>query len=285
MRTGRVQEGPGARGSRVETNPLRTRAASTLRAPSRACGFTLLEVILAIVIAVGILVVVLHFYHQAANLRAQLLQEAERVAAVRMVMDRLTADLRAACSPAFSLEGFSGRSASLRFVKTDAPARVARQAARSAGLLPTSDLRRVQYGLAAAAEGTNLVTTGLTRTDQPLVEPRAAPTSAISRATEEGEEPRGPAPLTDAVRFLRFRYWDGTNWRESWNSFQLPRGVEVSLGSEPLPEKTLPEDYPYELYRRVIHLAVGGVAARAGAPASEDTDEEMAPTEESEANP
>ena len=53
----------------------------------RARAFTLVEVILAISIAIGILVVALYFYSQATNLRAQLLEEADRISSIRLVMD------------------------------------------------------------------------------------------------------------------------------------------------------------------------------------------------------
>jgi type II secretory pathway pseudopilin PulG len=61
-----------------------------------ARAFTLVEVILAISIAIGILVVALFFHSQASHLRAQLLDESDRIAAIRLVMERLTAELRSA---------------------------------------------------------------------------------------------------------------------------------------------------------------------------------------------
>ena len=68
----------------------------------RSAGFTLIEVILAIVIALAILVVVLHFYQQATNLREQVIAETEKVGAARLLMDRITGELRSAL-PEWSL--------------------------------------------------------------------------------------------------------------------------------------------------------------------------------------
>jgi hypothetical protein len=56
------------------------------------------------------------------------------------------------------------------------------------------------------------------------------------------------------LQYARFRFWNGTDWQESWSTAELPAGVEVSLGSDPLPEGLTPEEYPFELYRRIIFL-------------------------------
>jgi hypothetical protein len=58
----------------------------------------------------------------------------------------------------------------------------------------------------------------------------------------------------EQLQYLRFRYYDGANWLDSWSAPGLPIGVEVSLGVEPLPSEVSPDDYPFELYRRVIYL-------------------------------
>ena len=58
-------------------------------------GFTLIEVVLAIVIAVGLLTGVLVFYRQAAILREEILRKADALSAVRLVMDRISTN----CGP------------------------------------------------------------------------------------------------------------------------------------------------------------------------------------------
>ncbi len=236
---------------------------SAFRAPRSA--FTLLEVVLAISIAVGILVAALAFHHQATVLRANLLDEAERLAAVRQIMDRLAADLRVA--PVHNHVGFTGDSNSLRFVTTRLPL-------ATAGF--DSDLRRVTYRATFSGDATNLTVSGLTRADEPAVELIASPLAPVPAATP-ASEPIGDAaeeiaagvtnaptvatgaaePLTEAIRFLNFRFWDGTAWRDSWSGVAPPPGVEVSLGFEPLPADTTPDLYPGEVFRRVIFLPAG----------------------------
>ena len=223
---------------------------STQVRPGRARAFTLVEVILAISIAIGLLVVALCFQGQAANLRAQLLDESDRIATMRLVMDRLAADLRTAfAQPQY---GFTGDATSLRFVTVEGPSRTA----RTTGSSIRADLRLVTYGLGKTIEGTNEIVSGLTRTEQPLLE-KPSPRTAFAApvAPEATNAPaRGPEPMTDAIRFLRIWYWDGYGWSATWDSSQLPRGVEITLGTEPLPEDASLVDYPGDLFRRVIHL-------------------------------
>ena len=235
---------------------------STFRTP-HSLGFTLLEVVLAICIAIGLLLVAMTFYQQSTSLRGQLIDEAERLAAVRQVMDRLAADLRVA--PKHDRVGFTGDSNSLRFATTALPLAV--------GGLQT-ELRRVAYRATYAGEGTNLAVSGLVRTEEPAVDfttsslaPALATTGGDTNAPAASDPatpaavPAAPAaatePLTETVRYLSFRFWDGAAWRESWSGVTPPPGVEVTLGFEPLPPDLALDQYPGEVFRRVIFLPAG----------------------------
>ena len=230
-------------------------AAGTGPVPGRR-GFTLIEVVLAVAIAVGLLVVTLTFHQQATVLRGQLLDESERLAAVRQVMDRLAADLRTAVPHGRS--GFSGDALSLSFVMADLPLQ--------SGRLET-DLRRLTYRATVAGEGTNAAISGLTRSAEPLADllpvarsPLLAgatgDTNALATAVVE--------PFTEAIRFLQFRFWDGAAWAETWSNTTPPPGVEISLGFEPLPPDAAPDKYPFEIFRRVIFLPCGESPPAAG---------------------
>ena len=225
----------------------------------RAGAFTLIEIILAISLAIGILVVALFFHSQATNLRAQLLDESDRIAAIRLVMDRLTSELRHAF--AHPRQSFTGEATSLQFVTIDAPWR-ATLTARSSSVraAPRTDLKLVTYGLGKTLEGTNEVVTGLTRAERPLVAKPRSRTSLDAPAVPESTNAPAPGlePMSEAIRFLRFRYWDGSSWSTSWDSQLLPRGVEITLGVAPLPEDSPLADYPGDVFRRVVHLPMSG---------------------------
>lgn len=224
-------------------------------------AFSLLEVILAISIAVGILIVAMLFHQQATVLRTQLLEESERVAAVRQLLDRLSADLRA--TPAVGGVGFTGDGISVRFV-------MAGLAGSSVG--PETDLRLITYSAVTNAQGSNVVVTGITRTEAPLVGFTAQVLPALL-ATETTETNTVAAsvtePLTESIHFLRFRFFDGASWKESWSGASAPPGVEVSLGIEPLPEDATADKYPYELFRRVIFVPSGSRGSGSGTNSSE----------------
>jgi prepilin-type N-terminal cleavage/methylation domain-containing protein len=219
----------------------------------QARGFTLVEVILAVGIIAGLLVVVLFFYQQAARLRTELLVDAERSSSARLLMERLTAELRTARTHTFYEVPLVGDSTYLQFIAVDLPSQSAWTGDRLGRVSrPESDLKLVSYGAEVSLEDTNIV--GLARSEEPLIELRTAlPETAVVLPGAETNKSNSIL-ITDAFRFIRFRYWDGHDWVESWSETYLPKGVEVTLGSEPMPADLETEEYPYEIFRRVIYL-------------------------------
>ena len=171
--------------------------------PTARAAFTLLEVVLAITIAIGLLLVAMTFYQQSTSLRGQLMDEAERLAAVRQVMDRLAADLRVA--PANDRIGFTGDSNSLRFASTALPL-------ASSGM--QSDLRRVLYRVTFAGESTNLTVSGLVRTEEPAVDfiasfrsPALATTGGDTNAPAIGDPATQSTNAPSAEPLTECRSW------------------------------------------------------------------------------
>jgi len=219
----------------------------------------LVEVLLAIFIAIGVLVVLLYFYEQATNLRTQVIQETERIGAARLIMDRITGELRASRSEVLLGQGFVGTSNSLQFVKADVPSFdswTGGTLGRSAS--PVTDLRLVKYRLQSNDE-TNII--GLLRTDEPLIG-KPQPTNSLSIVQDEFEDEfnmipmvsSNSLPVLEEIRFLQFRYWSGTNWVDTWNAGGRPQGIEVSMGPEPATNDTESAEYKPEVFRRVIYL-------------------------------
>jgi type II secretory pathway pseudopilin PulG len=229
--------------------------------PSRA--FTLLEVILAVVIAAGLLIVAMSYYQRSADLRNQLLEESERLANIRLIMDRLNSDLRTAFAE--PREGFIGGPDYLRFVHAGSPTPMN---------ITEGALKIVTYSVVTNAQGTNAIVIGFNRTTTPLVEERLlTPNSILAASTNEpvafngamdplatnSPTARIEEPLTRAIRYVHFRYYDGSLWRDSWDGIDLPLGVEVSLGADPQAPEEI--EYPFELFRRVIFLPAGRVSS------------------------
>ena len=213
-------------------------------------AFTLVEVLLAVGIAAAILMVLVYFYQQAAELRTQLLQETDRLATERLLMTRIESELRAVPGRCFYKPPLRGDSSSLQFIKTEFPSHGAwRAVALGRAAAPETDLRLVKYSL--AGDGTNA--TGIIRTEEPMVTRQAITRTQVT-VEAPAETNRPTPPLTADLRHLGFRYWDGTFWQDSWNLDQMPLGVEVTLAAEPIAPDAMPEDLEGMIFRRVIYL-------------------------------
>jgi len=239
-------------------------------------AFTLIEVILAIGIAAGILTVVLFFYRQSETLRDRLLDETSRLSAVRLVMERLSADLSAARRCDSMEKGLTGSPDHLEFVKLEFPQISAWSNAPTVSSA-AAPFHLVSYSL---VPGTNSDgESGLIRSEELL---SSRPTLTSTNDSSTNLDLGTPAPragmAAEQIQFLRFRYFNGASWLDNWSSPGLPVGIEVTLGNEPLPAESTPEDYPFELYRRVICLpnyASGATSSRAEPTAAAKQEEEQ----------
>jgi len=241
---------------RTRTRPASFRIPDRIAVP--AAAFTLLEVVLAISLAIGILLVLLFFYQQAANLRAELVSQAERVSAVRLVMERITSELRATRAHGF-YPAVIGDAESLQVITTgDLP-----QSAWRTGERVTraqTDLKFVRYSLESYANGTNVSVKAFSRTEEPVVLERSKPRIDAGAVTADASEAKRAEPLSEEIHFVRFRYWDGKAWLDSWDGTGMPSGVEINLGFEvPLPEEGVAA-LPEEVFRRVVYLPGSGAS-------------------------
>lgn len=247
-----------------------------VRANLRAIGprrvaFTLVEVILAILIISGIMVVLLYFYQRTAEVRRIAMEEAEFTSTSRMFFEQLTAELRAARPGTDGRAGVEGSSNSISIITAALPpfTRWIVSTNEPVALAPSTDLKSVFY---AVALGTNrFVARGVERIERLVgaaaiqsfetnidlamtnAEPLLSEPPAADQMSEPRPLPRGPL-LTDQIRYLRFRYWSGTEWLDAWSGYDLPSGVEITAGRDPLPADAEPNRYPYEVFRRVVHL-------------------------------
>jgi len=238
-------------------------------------AFTLVEVILAIGIVVSLLIVALLFYRQAADLRNQILAESERCSTIRLLLDRLAADLREAMPNAESGYDFLGDPGSLSFVRPS----LARPRTGAAGAAAFPGLMRVTYAAVLGNEGTNRAVIGFDRTEGPprLLRPALSLADSTNTSLTRVVVPaaldlaitNNPVePLTELIHYVRFRYWDGAAWVSSWTNAAPPPGVEIILATDPAPETGIEPlesdtevanagEYPLGALRRVVFLPVG----------------------------
>ena len=250
-------------------------------------GFTLMEIILAITLAVGAMAAVMAFYQHVLNVRQTIYGQMRVVSAQRLVMGRVTDELRGSLVYPFLQMGLRGAcditkfdptSLNIQFVTAAVPGSLtlagtvsANSPDSSAGAqrLPEYDLQIISYRLRVATDENGKVITddqgnpiidGLERTCQKVLPPAAIDASSI------------PSTLMAAdIKYMNIRYWDsslasagGDAWVTTWNKPDLPLAVEITLGVQPLPPNiTDPTLYPYETFRRVIYLP-GGIKAMSG---------------------
>jgi hypothetical protein len=204
----------------------------------------------------------LTFYRQAADLRGQILQESERISVMRLVLDRLAADLRTAEPAANSGAEFIGGSNSMRFIRESLNVPFSTDSASiRAG---KTDLTTISIATLMETNDNKTRISGLGRTEEPVSAAVSASNGIIisnSASFLPGRASQPPEALTDLVRFVRFRYWDGAAWQSGWSNTTPPAGVEIVLATEPAAEDAAPDAYPPGPLRRVIYVP-GGAAHR-----------------------
>lgn len=216
------------------------------RAADRA-GLTLLEVILALALTVGTAGAVMGFYHQSASLREKLLTDVDFVAAQRAFMDLITAELRAAGRHRATGMALEGGEMRMQLVTNTLPGPAVWAAVNITEQVPPAEreLRLVGYRVCEGEDETDQPTVyGIERTEQRRL---------TAQVAEEGGE-ISVELLAEHIRFLRFRYWDGSTWITAWSGGDLPVAVEVTVGRQALPRDTTPENYPYETFTRVVYV-------------------------------
>lgn len=256
----------------------------------------------------ALLSVALVFYQQIARLRDQTLADTAGLAAARLGMDRLAAELRTALPRPGTFRGGPQDLEFVRYLPVDLAAGSASGSGTNANATTRSPLRRLRYRLAGSDTNNPAPAAGLERTEEsaatfpsptlPDPEPTPAPaspaaptdppldsTSEITLASIDPTDPLDTEPvetpsatpgtrlLIAELRYFALRYWDGVAWVDSWAGPGLPRGVEISLATD-APSATAPPDtLPFELFRRVVALPTAEVleAPLAGADAPSST--------------
>lgn len=250
--------------SNRSTRTVAATLAETLKGGARS-GFTLLEVILALSLAVGLLFAGLLLYRQTAALREGIQDELEEISAARLIMDRLTGELQG-CTVDHGLRlGLHGSANQIRFLTTAFPPAEAWTVAEGdVGIGPQFDLRTVHYRLAHRAVGE-------TEEDDPSPVIERTERRFLTATGGHAKASERAFPLSSNLSYMRFRYHDGWTWRDDWHAGHLPLGVEVTLAVEAPVKSAIVETvegkelFPLGVFRRVICLpaagAIGGVAA------------------------
>ncbi len=225
-------------------------------------GFTLMEVILAVALTVALVGGVFAFYLHGLKIRDRVNEQMDILLTERLIMDRMTSELRSAMEFRFLQMGMTGGSEKAQWISAQLPGPAAWAVRKSTDdpIPPETDIQIIGYRLRVDEdEEGQPVVEGIERISQKVL----APTTAEEGEPSEGKEIE-VVLLSRRIKYLRFRYWDGVSWINSWDGGDLPGGVEISMGPYPLPEGTSHEDYDEEVFRRVVFVP-GGVRGQVGA--------------------
>lgn len=257
----------------------------------RPWGFTLLEVVLAVGLVVLLTGGVYAFYQLTLVARDDVRREGQVVFAQRRAMDLMAAELESAMVYPFFMMGLRGQSEQVDFIRTAVPSRAvffseellsfsdswdsdSGRAARA--WEPEHDVQMVTYRLnryededgaeqIGGVECTRLRAIAAQVSEERVEESgrrRRTSRTGTSRSQPEDADTPGVATvrvklLTEHVKFLNLRYWDGAAWVESWDQGELPPAVMIEMGAEPLPEDLLAEEYPFDKITRVVAIPAG----------------------------
>lgn len=221
-------------------------------------GFTLIEVILAVTLSVGLIGTAIWFYRHAGEIRASVSEAADDIATRRQIMDRITADLRAAVAIPGQAGALDGRSERITFITAALPGKSVWTAQTLTEAPPPAeqDLRQVSYGLAVYEDDAGVRhVAGIDTMTQKLLSPITA---------EEGQQFTSVL-MSSKYLFIRFQYWDGAAWQIEWVAKPTPPlAVEIVLGEQELPEGEDPLLYAHDMIRRVVFLPSGAPTSQAG---------------------
>jgi len=233
-------------------------------------AFTLLEVVLAIGLVLVVAGGAMQFYRYVARSRRSILAHAEFSRTVRLVMDRMTAELQSLRVDPVLQAVLVWDSEEIQFTTVTLPGPAAWVVAdrTEEAIPPTHDMRLVTYGLQIEQnEDGELENHGLKRVSRTVL--------AIPDEDAEAEDAELQGASTEilaaGIKFLHLRYYTGDEladegemaagvvddgWVDAWNRRQLPAAIEITLGTEPIDEDMDVDAYldTHETYRRVVFL-------------------------------
>jgi prepilin-type N-terminal cleavage/methylation domain-containing protein len=234
-------------------------------------AFTLIEVLLAISLVAALLAALFAFYRYATDLRRDIVEDAQLLSAARNTMDGLTNELRTAMAyPTLNI-GLEGSNDRIGFLSTVLPGQGVWNEPDPTveAAPPEQDLQVLTYQLRVDSNTKEVL--GLERLSQRNI-------SSLSQGG--GQQVKLISPR---LRFLNFRFYDGTGWRDYWRMEDpfgeqttqstplLPVAVEITIGLDPIPEEMTLEDYlaenPTRTFQRIIFVPAGAqsISAASGA--------------------
>lgn len=245
----------------------RNRAASATLASTRN-GFTLMELLLAIVVSAVVLAAINGVFFGAMRLRNRTAESLDRTLPVQNALAMIRRDLMGIQLPGGTFAGILNSAATISGeTETETGPEIYTNTGALTDYLPWGDIQRIAYVLRAptnqmgSVQGRDLV--------------RVANRNLLPPVQDEPVEQR----LLSDVELLEFSFYDGQSWRTTWNSTNeitsLPRAIRVTLTMSPprsRSETLTPADRQRPVHQLVVPIllspatnAVAGDTTGAGA--------------------
>jgi type II secretion system protein J len=183
-----------------------------------SAGFTLIEVLLALMICGVVLVIISTVFASALKLQARASASVDKSLPIERALTLMRKDLKNAVAPGGMLAG-PLQSGSL---ESGVDANTGIQIYTTTGLItpnaPWGEIQKVTYGLQAPNDSTSA--------GKDLV--RTVTRNLLSTSTEDEDDQY----LASGVETLNFSYFDGANWLDTWDDTtetNLPQAVRVNL--------------------------------------------------------
>ena len=184
---------------------------------------------------------VLQLHFQAEQIRDAASQKLEATGTTQLFLDRLTTELGSL--PAHRHRPLQGDDKSIDFFTPSEKTRIRYRLKMQVEERFDREGRRHEHRHVAGLERGEA-------TEQ-LVEPRDEESDTSEKRLEYRERAE---PVTDRLRYLRFRYFDGHGWRDDWRHDRPPHAVEVRVGEAANRADKKPWEYPHEYDLRVISI-------------------------------
>ena len=243
-------------------------------------AFTLLETLLAVVIATGLLSTAMYFYQQSGKFRNDLILENERIASARLILNKMSSELRSTLTHPRLMVGLKGGSNWVEFLKTATPSKGSWMSSTEtqSPSYPETGYRLIRYQLAMKSlisdsldneanremlENLNLNKNGAANEEDNSVLAKQGDaidrierrllTSKVSTNTTAIVN-IDPVRITDQLKYMQFRYLNNGSWSYQWSGPNPPQGIEISLGIEPLSATNLLEEYTNHVFRSILRI-------------------------------
>jgi len=183
-----------------------------------SAGFTLIEVLLALMICAIVLVIVGSFFAGALKVQSHVDANLDQSLPIERALNILQKELKNAVAPGGMLAGPLQSGSSLGGVDANAGIQIYTTTGLMMPNTPWSEIQRVTYGLQAP---NNSSTTG-----KELI--RTVTRNLLTTSTEDDDEQY----LASGIESLNFSYFDGNNWLDTWGDTtqtNLPVAVRVNV--------------------------------------------------------